>query len=90
MLEILTKEYDAQFGLGEQMFKDLVQSDDIMSQFRVWTSAMEYHDNLQVRVLQRGAWPFMVAKQQIGLTDEVGVFNGYVFLYRSAVQLIPI
>ncbi|KAJ3790843.1 Cullin-4B [Lentinula aff. detonsa] len=72
MLRMLKEQYDSEFDMGETMFKDLALSTEMMSDFRnhkVVHGAND--DNLDVRVLQRSAWPFDVSKKQILITDEM-------------------
>ncbi|KAJ3974992.1 Cullin family-domain-containing protein [Lentinula raphanica] len=73
MLRMLKEQYDSEFDMGETMFKDLALSTEMMNDFRRHKAAHGAYDddNLDVRVLQRSAWPFEVSKKQILITDEM-------------------
>ncbi|KAJ4498087.1 Cullin family-domain-containing protein [Lentinula lateritia] len=72
MLRMLKEQYDSEFDMGETMFKDLSLSTELMNEFRNHrlVNGMS-DDNLDVRVLQRSAWPFDVSKKQILIPDEM-------------------
>ncbi|KAF9060104.1 Cullin family-domain-containing protein [Rhodocollybia butyracea] len=74
MLRMMKEQYDSEFDMGEIMFKDLSLSAEMMGDFRnseIMRRHHEYNDNLEVRILQRSAWPFALAKNQILITDEM-------------------
>ncbi|KAL0950552.1 hypothetical protein HGRIS_007358 [Hohenbuehelia grisea] len=71
MLAKLKEQYDAEFGMGEEMFKDLALSRDSMRQYH---ETLDDHDpgkKLSVMVLQRSAWPFTVPKSSIDLPPNM-------------------
>ncbi|KAH9927422.1 Cullin-4B [Epithele typhae] len=68
VLKVLKENYDPEFGQGEQMFTDLAVSRDNMTRFkeklRDPSSGLE---SLDVKVLQRSAWPFAARTKDIDL-----------------------
>ncbi|KDQ30201.1 hypothetical protein PLEOSDRAFT_1035820 [Pleurotus ostreatus PC15] len=64
-------EYDAEFGMAEDMFKDLSLSRDMMRDFHDSLSAESAGRSLTAMVLQRSAWPFAVPKTTIDLLPQM-------------------
>ena len=64
-------DYDPEFGMGEEMFKDLALSRDMMHDFHDKLPANDLARRLTVMVLQRSAWPFTVSKSTIDLPPKV-------------------
>ncbi|KAK2464856.1 hypothetical protein APHAL10511_002932 [Amanita phalloides] len=71
MIRKLKEKYDPEFGMGDDMFKDLALSREVVR---------EYHDKLPydssgrqlgVVVLQRSAWPFTVPKSVVDLPPRM-------------------
>ncbi|KAF6758848.1 Cullin-4B [Ephemerocybe angulata] len=60
MLKKLKEQYDPEFGMGEDMFKDLNVSKDMMKAYHASKAENERAQRLNVFVLQRSAWPFTV------------------------------
>ncbi|KAJ4483314.1 Cullin-4B [Lentinula aciculospora] len=72
MLRMLKEQYDSEFDMGETMFKDLALSTEMMNEFRNHKLLNgTHHDTLDVRVLQRSAWPFDVSKKQILISNDM-------------------
>jgi cullin-4 len=85
-------EYDDEFHMGDQMFKDLHISRDLMTQYYRTSHAAE--QNVSVMVLQRSFWPFSVRRNDIVLPIEVhrrwiyDFFNhGNDFRYLHLIQM---
>ena len=57
--------------MGEEMFKDLALSRDMMHDFHDKLPANDLARRLTVMVLQRSAWPFTVSKSTIDLPPKV-------------------
>ncbi|KAG9223485.1 hypothetical protein CCMSSC00406_0006977 [Pleurotus cornucopiae] len=71
MLKKLKDQYDAEFGMAEDMFKDLSLSRDMMRDFHDSLSAESAGRSLTAMVLQRSAWPFAVPKTTIDLLPQM-------------------
>ncbi|KAL1719508.1 Cullin [Schizophyllum commune] len=71
MLKKLKEHYDPEFGMGEEMFKDLALSRDMMHDFHDKLPANDLARRLTVMVLQRSAWPFTVSKSTIDLPPKM-------------------
>jgi len=68
VIELLSEGYDPEFGKGEDMFKDLELSRDLMEDFHAKHS-LSYPDvaNLDVNVLQYSSWP--IARRREGVSE---------------------
>ena len=66
-------EYDPEFGMGEDMFKDLALSKEMMRECHDKLPLDSDGRNLTVMVLQRSAWPFSVPKTGIDLPPNVRI-----------------
>jgi len=67
--------YDPEFGMAQDMFKDLALSREAMGDYH---SKLDRHSpghKLSVMVLQRSAWPFTVSKSGIDLPPNVCSFS---------------
>ncbi|KAF4584577.1 hypothetical protein EYR40_004576 [Pleurotus pulmonarius] len=71
MLKKLKDQYDAEFGMAEDMFKDLSLSRDMMRDFHGSLSPESAGRTLTAMVLQRSAWPFAVPKTTIDLLPQM-------------------
>ncbi|KAG6805190.1 hypothetical protein H0H93_005429, partial [Arthromyces matolae] len=60
-------EYDPEFGMGEEMFKDLALSREFVREYHSKLSDDSPGRKLSVMVLQRSAWPFTIQKESIDL-----------------------
>ncbi|KAF8650599.1 hypothetical protein AX16_005170 [Volvariella volvacea WC 439] len=67
MLKKLKEKYDPEFGMGEEMFKDLALSRELMRDYHARLDAAHPGQKLSVMVLQRSAWPFTVQQQSVDL-----------------------
>ena len=64
-------DYDPEFGMGEEMFKDLALSRESMREYHSKLDEDSPGQRLNAMVLQRSAWPFTVQKHSIGLPPNV-------------------
>jgi len=64
-------DYDPEFGMGEDMFKDLALSRESMREYHSRFDEDNYGQRLYAMVLQRSAWPFTVQKHGIDLPPSV-------------------
>lgn len=67
MLKKLKDNYDPEFGMGEDMFKDLALSREFMREYHSKLDSESPGHKLSVMVLQRSAWPFTVQKASVDL-----------------------
>ncbi|GLB36813.1 putative cullin family protein [Lyophyllum shimeji] len=67
MLKKLKEQYDPEFGMGEDMFKDLALSREAMREYHSKLDIQSAGHKLTAMVLQRSAWPFSVQKTSIDL-----------------------
>jgi Cullin family len=71
--------YDPEFGKGEDMFKDLALSRDLMEEFDLKCSRENMNTGgLSVNVLQYSGWPISRRKEgesEIELPTEVNLFG---------------
>ncbi|KAF5364006.1 hypothetical protein D9756_000828 [Leucocoprinus leucothites] len=58
MLKKMKEKYDPEFGMGEDMFKDLALSKENMEDYHSKLGDNDSGRKLNVMVLQRSAWPF--------------------------------
>ncbi|KXN92940.1 Cullin-4, partial [Leucoagaricus sp. SymC.cos] len=74
-------EYDPEFGMGEDMFKDLALSKDNMSDYHSKLDDDHPGRKLNTMVLQRSAWPFSVNEKQVDLPfnmqEQISEFGKY-------------
>ncbi|KIL57743.1 hypothetical protein M378DRAFT_188384 [Amanita muscaria Koide BX008] len=81
MIQKLKKDYDPEFGMGEDMFKDLALSREMMREYHDKLPRESLGHELTVMVLQRSAWPFSVPKSGIDLPPamqaELTAFASY-------------
>ncbi|KAL1738064.1 hypothetical protein HDZ31DRAFT_78664, partial [Schizophyllum fasciatum] len=84
MLKKLKAEYDPEFGMGEEMFKDLALSRDMIRDFHDALPANDFARRLTVMVLQRSAWPFTVSKSTIDLPPKARKHQGRVLDWDHA------
>lgn len=68
---LLYAEYDPEFGMGEEMFKDLALSRDSMSEYHSKLPENSPGCKMNALVLQRSAWPFSVPKNTVDLPPAV-------------------
>ncbi|KAG6844878.1 hypothetical protein H0H87_002823 [Tephrocybe sp. NHM501043] len=71
MLKKLREQYDPDFGMGEDMFKDLQLSRDAMRDYHMKLDSNSSGHKLSVMVLQRSAWPFTVQKTSVDLPPNM-------------------
>ncbi|TFK63076.1 Cullin-domain-containing protein [Pluteus cervinus] len=81
MLKKLKENYDPEFGMGEEMFKDLALSKEMMRDYHSKLPWDSFGQSLSVVVLQRSAWPFIARDKTIDLPldmqDELTRYAGY-------------
>lgn len=73
MLMLGCSEYDPEFGMGEDMFKDLALSRESMREYHAKLPEDSPSQKLSVMVLQRSAWPFTVQKTSVDLPPGVSI-----------------
>ncbi|RXW16982.1 hypothetical protein EST38_g8876, partial [Candolleomyces aberdarensis] len=73
MLKKLKEKYDPEFGMGEDMFKDLTLSKEMMKDYHARQRKESLANKLNAIVLQRSAWPFSVTKQLVDLPADVSI-----------------
>ncbi|CAA7266377.1 unnamed protein product [Cyclocybe aegerita] len=73
MLKKLKEQYDPEFGMGEEMFKDLALSRESMRDYHEKLSEDSPGRKLNAMVLQRSAWPFSVQKHSVDLPPAMQV-----------------
>ncbi|KAF8637776.1 hypothetical protein AX17_002585 [Amanita inopinata Kibby_2008] len=71
MIRKLKEKYDPEFGMGEDMFKDLALSREAMREYHAKLPDGDLGWKLTVMVLQRSAWPFAVPKTGIDLPPSM-------------------
>jgi cullin-4 len=64
-------DYDPEFGMGEEMFKDLALSKESVREYDSKLDEDSPGQKLNAMVLQRSAWPFTVQKHSIDLPPNV-------------------
>lgn len=65
-------EYDPEFGMGEDMFKDLALSRESMRDYHSKLDPNSPGRRLNAMVLQRSAWPFSKNDKTVDLPPDVG------------------
>ncbi|RXW22215.1 hypothetical protein EST38_g3647 [Candolleomyces aberdarensis] len=84
MLKKLKEKYDPEFGIGEDMFKDLTLSKEMMKDYHARQRKESLANKLNAIVLQRSAWPFSVTKQLVDLpADMQREVNKYTEFYKA-------
>ncbi|KAG6890869.1 hypothetical protein C0992_012005 [Termitomyces sp. T32_za158] len=73
MLKKLKEQYDPEFGMGEDMFKDLALSREFVKEYHSKLDVDSPGRKLSVMVLQRSAWPFTVQKTSVDLPPNVRI-----------------
>ncbi|KNZ75711.1 Cullin-4B [Termitomyces sp. J132] len=81
MLKKLKEQYDPEFGMGEDMFKDLALSRESVKEYHSKLNVSNPGHKLSVMVLQRSAWPFTVQKTSVDLPlnmqDDLMAYANY-------------
>ena len=67
----LILDYDPEFGMGEEMFKDLALSREAMLEYHSKLPEDNAGQFLTAMVLQRSAWPFTALKHTVDLPPNV-------------------
>lgn len=67
----MSVDYDPEFGMGEEMFKDLALSRESMREYHSKLDEDSPGQKLNAMVLQRSAWPFTVQKHSVDLPPNV-------------------
>ncbi|KAF9481235.1 Cullin-4B [Pholiota conissans] len=85
ILKKLKENYDPEFGMGEEMFKDLSLSRESMKEYHSKLPEGSPGRKLNAMVLQRSAWPFAAQKNTVDLPpsmqDEI---TKYTEFYKAA------
>ncbi|KAK7688012.1 hypothetical protein QCA50_008382 [Cerrena zonata] len=73
MLKKLQEEYDSEFGMGDQMFKDLSLSKDLMREYQQQRvrNGESGNTRLNAVVLQRGFWPFSLKPSEAIIPNDM-------------------
>ncbi|KAF9460280.1 Cullin family-domain-containing protein [Collybia nuda] len=71
MLKKLKEKYDPEFGMGEDMFKDLALSREAMRDYHSRLDSQSAGLKLTVMVLQRSAWPFGAPETEVHLPPSM-------------------
>ncbi|PPQ84539.1 hypothetical protein CVT25_007609 [Psilocybe cyanescens] len=71
MLKKLKENYDPDFGMGEDMFKDLALSRESIREYHSRLPEDSPGQKLTAMVLQRSAWPFTVQKHGVDLPPNM-------------------
>ena len=69
----LILDYDPEFGMGEDMFKDLALSREAMREYHSKLPEDSAGQLLNAMVLQRSAWPFTAQKHTLDLPPNVSI-----------------
>ncbi|KAF8168514.1 Cullin family-domain-containing protein [Crassisporium funariophilum] len=84
ILKKLKENYDPDFGMGEDMFKDLALSRDSMRDYHARLPEDSPGHDLTAMVLQRSAWPFAAQQHVVDLPpnmqDQLTAYSDY---YKS-------
>ncbi|KIY45433.1 Cullin-domain-containing protein, partial [Fistulina hepatica ATCC 64428] len=85
MLKNLKDNYDPEFDAGEEMFKDLALSHDLLEDYRDRSDRGALGQKLSVMVLQNSVWPFSVQKEAtIDLPPAMQAeLNAFELFYKS-------
>jgi cullin 4 len=79
LLAELVLDYDPQFGMGEDMFKDLALSREAVREYHSKLPEDSVGRLLTAMVLQRSAWPFTAQKHTVDLPPNVSSFPSVLF-----------
>lgn len=82
VLRILKEQYDPEFGMGENMFRDLALSQDLMVEFHERDVGQGTAQALNAMVLQRSFWPFSSKKEEgallpSGMQADLNKFSAF-------------
>ncbi|KAF9555850.1 Cullin-4B [Agrocybe pediades] len=84
MLKKLKENYDPEFGMGEDMFKDLALSRESMREYHEKLPEDSAGRKLNAMVLQRSAWPFTAQKETVDLPPSMQTeLTKYTNYYKS-------
>lgn len=72
-ITVSSSELDPEFGMGEEMFKDLALSRESMRDYHEKLDRDSPGQNLNVMVLQQSAWPFSPPKTSSDLPPKVRI-----------------
>ena len=75
MCDLWVLDYDPEFGMGEEMFKDLALSRESMREYHSKLDENNPGQKLNGIVLQRSAWPFTVQKHAVDLPPNVRLIS---------------
>lgn len=67
----ISTEYDPEFGMGEEMFKDLALSRESMREYHSRLDEDSPGQTLNAMVLKRSAWPFTAQEHNVDLPPNV-------------------
>ncbi|KAF9527911.1 Cullin family-domain-containing protein [Crepidotus variabilis] len=71
ILKKLKEEYDPEFGLGEEMFKDIALSREAMNTYHARLPPEDSGRKLSAVILKRSAWPFSTQPHMVDLPPEM-------------------
>ncbi|TFK38770.1 Cullin-4B [Crucibulum laeve] len=91
MLKKLKEQYDPEFGMAEDMFKDLALSREAMREYHAKKAVASPARILTAMVLQQSAWPFTAPNSSITLPenmqDELDNYKAYYKFKHTAHRL---
>jgi cullin-4 len=71
ILKKLKEQYDPEFGMGEEMFKDLALSRESMREYHSKLDEDSPGQTLNAMVLKRSAWPFTAQEHNVDLPPSM-------------------
>ncbi|KAJ3571858.1 hypothetical protein NP233_g3479 [Leucocoprinus birnbaumii] len=89
MLKKMKEKYDPEFGMGEDMFKDLALSKENMEDYHMKMDDDNPGRKLYVMVLQRSAWPFRGNDMEAEKEDSANKDGKILGEYRKDIFLPP-
>ncbi|KAH8111451.1 Cullin-domain-containing protein [Phellopilus nigrolimitatus] len=88
VLKKLKDHYDPEFGMGNDMFRDLALSRDFLGEFHERDIGRGSAQNLSVMVLQRSSWPFTAKQKEEALLPSTmqADLSKYATFYKNKHQ----
>ncbi|KJA20855.1 hypothetical protein HYPSUDRAFT_203447 [Hypholoma sublateritium FD-334 SS-4] len=85
VLKKLKEKYDPEFGMGEEMFKDLALSRESITEYHSKLPDDSPGNQLNAMVLKRSAWPFTAQKHTVDLPPNMQEeLTKYTEFYKAA------
>ncbi|KAK7064545.1 CULLIN-2 domain-containing protein [Favolaschia claudopus] len=93
VLKRLQDEYDPEFSMGKEMFKDLALSRDTMAEYHNQLPMDSNERKLSVMVLKQAAWPYSKEEHKImlppNMQEEFDAFERFYKMKHSNRILVP-